>query len=70
MANITVNMAEPPWLTSGSGTPPTGMAPTTIATLTKTYMNMLTLMPSASSRPYWWRAPQRDHRRAQDDQQQ
>ena len=32
---ITVSIAEPPWLISGSGTPPTGIEPVTIATLTK-----------------------------------
>jgi len=31
-----VIMADPPWLTSGSGTPPTGIAPMTIAMLTNT----------------------------------
>ena len=32
---ITISMAEPPWEISGSGTPPTGMEPVTIATFTK-----------------------------------
>ena len=34
--SIVVSIADPPWEISGSGTPPTGMAPVTIATLTKT----------------------------------
>ena len=52
---MTVSMALPPCDTSGSGTPPTGMAPVTMAVLTKQYMLKLNAIPSASSRPYWLR---------------
>ena len=49
--NITVSIADPPCDTSGNGTPPTGMAPITMAMLTKQYMKKLAVMPNASNRP-------------------